>query len=336
MLTFQLATHSNVPAYVQLGHQVREALSSGVLRPGDRLPTVKEVVQSLAINPNTVLKAYRELERDGLVEGRQGSALSRCAARTGLRRPSARPCPARSRAGWSRPGRRDSTTRRSRAWCGRPCFWAARRQSRECPSHRMLAGRFVRACRRAYGGSAIASLGGRHAGQRPTARRFVAVVDPLYRGTARGARRGRRRTPSAVGPMEYAARGTVLLLPPSSGNPFVSARRLEGLGDVLTQDMTSTRMRARLRADGMQSRYTVSSDFRSSGPLIEISAIGPTRRQTNIDVQRVITQLPIVLARLQTAAGLTPDAWIRTLVIVAPRSATPLPRAWKIFGTHWS
>ena len=46
--------------------------ASGSFRPGDQLPTVKEAVGSLAINPNTVLKAYRELERDGLVEGRPG------------------------------------------------------------------------------------------------------------------------------------------------------------------------------------------------------------------------------------------------------------------------
>jgi GntR family transcriptional regulator len=72
MLTFRLSTKSNVPPYVQLGEQVRQALMTGVLREGDRLPTVREVVESLAINPNTVLKAYRELEREGLVEGRQG------------------------------------------------------------------------------------------------------------------------------------------------------------------------------------------------------------------------------------------------------------------------
>jgi GntR family transcriptional regulator len=72
VITFHLSTRSNVPPYVQLVEQVRQALLNGVLRPGDRLPTVKEVVGSLAINPNTVLKAYRELERDGLVEGRQG------------------------------------------------------------------------------------------------------------------------------------------------------------------------------------------------------------------------------------------------------------------------
>jgi GntR family transcriptional regulator len=72
MLTFRLNTKSNVPPYVQLAEQVRQALMTGVLREGDRLPTVREVVASIAINPNTVLKAYRELEREGLVEGRQG------------------------------------------------------------------------------------------------------------------------------------------------------------------------------------------------------------------------------------------------------------------------
>jgi len=72
VITFHLTARSNVPPYVQLVEQVRQALLNGVLKPGDRLPTVKEVVGSLAINPNTVLKAYRDLEREGLVEGRQG------------------------------------------------------------------------------------------------------------------------------------------------------------------------------------------------------------------------------------------------------------------------
>jgi GntR family transcriptional regulator len=72
VITFHLAARSNVPPYAQLVEQVRQALLSGVLRPGDRLPSVKEVVGALAINPNTVLKAYRDLEREGLVEGRQG------------------------------------------------------------------------------------------------------------------------------------------------------------------------------------------------------------------------------------------------------------------------
>jgi GntR family transcriptional regulator len=72
MMVFRLATKSNVPPYAQLAEQVRQALMTGVLREGDRLPTVKEVVGALAINANTVLKAYRELEHEGLVEGRQG------------------------------------------------------------------------------------------------------------------------------------------------------------------------------------------------------------------------------------------------------------------------
>lgn len=72
MITFHLAARSNVPPYAQLVEQVKQALLNGVLKPGDRLPTVKEVVGALAINPNTVLKAYRDLEHEGLVEGRQG------------------------------------------------------------------------------------------------------------------------------------------------------------------------------------------------------------------------------------------------------------------------
>src|SRR5919197_3967979 len=72
MIEFHVEARSGVPTYLQLVQQVRQAVRLGVLRPGDRLPTVKEVVGSLAINPNTVLKAYRDLEREGLVEGRQG------------------------------------------------------------------------------------------------------------------------------------------------------------------------------------------------------------------------------------------------------------------------
>jgi GntR family transcriptional regulator len=72
MLVFHLAARSGLPPYAQLIEQVRQALLSGVLRPGDRLPTVKEVSASLAVNPNTVARAYRDLEHEGLVEGRQG------------------------------------------------------------------------------------------------------------------------------------------------------------------------------------------------------------------------------------------------------------------------
>ena len=72
MLTFHLQSRSSLPPYAQLVEQVRQALLTNVLRPGDRLPTVKEVAAALAVNPNTVSKAYRDLEREGLVEGRQG------------------------------------------------------------------------------------------------------------------------------------------------------------------------------------------------------------------------------------------------------------------------
>ncbi len=73
MITFRLNTHSGVPPYLQIVQQVKQSLQVGILRPGDKLPTVKEVVAHVAINPNTVFKAYRELEMQGLVEGRTGS-----------------------------------------------------------------------------------------------------------------------------------------------------------------------------------------------------------------------------------------------------------------------
>jgi GntR family transcriptional regulator len=72
MIEFSLDLRSGVAPYLQVVQQVRHAIRLGVLRPGDQLPTVKDVVARLAINPNTVLKAYRELERDGLVTARQG------------------------------------------------------------------------------------------------------------------------------------------------------------------------------------------------------------------------------------------------------------------------
>src|SRR6476620_4169053 len=72
MIEFRLDTRSGVPTYLQLVQQVRQAVRLGILRPGDQLPTVKEVVTTLTINPNTVLHAYRQLDHEGLVEGRQG------------------------------------------------------------------------------------------------------------------------------------------------------------------------------------------------------------------------------------------------------------------------
>ena len=74
-ISFRLDPVSGVPAYLQLVEQVRQALRMGVIGIGDRLPTVKQVVAEVAINPNTVLKAYRELEHEGLVQGRQGLGI---------------------------------------------------------------------------------------------------------------------------------------------------------------------------------------------------------------------------------------------------------------------
>ena len=72
MIEFHLDTKSGVPAYLQLVQQVRQAIRLGVLQPGDQLPTVKEAVTRLTINPNTVLHAYRQLDLEGLIEGRRG------------------------------------------------------------------------------------------------------------------------------------------------------------------------------------------------------------------------------------------------------------------------
>ncbi len=72
MIEFHLDSSSGVATYLQLVHQVHEALRLGLLEVGDRLPTAQQVVGALAINPNTVLKAYRDLEREGLVRARPG------------------------------------------------------------------------------------------------------------------------------------------------------------------------------------------------------------------------------------------------------------------------
>ena len=93
-IEFRLDPASGVPTYLQLVHQVEHALRLGYLKPDDQLPKVRDVVASLAINPNTVLKAYRELETKGLTVGRPGqgtfiqATLSRVAVPelTGLRR----------------------------------------------------------------------------------------------------------------------------------------------------------------------------------------------------------------------------------------------------------
>ncbi|GGC60088.1 GntR family transcriptional regulator [Hoyosella rhizosphaerae] len=72
MILYRIDKASGIPAYVQLVTQTKRALRLGHLAVGEKLPTAKEVVAELAINPNTVLKAYRELETEGLVEPRAG------------------------------------------------------------------------------------------------------------------------------------------------------------------------------------------------------------------------------------------------------------------------
>ncbi|HZQ81333.1 MAG TPA: GntR family transcriptional regulator [Gaiellaceae bacterium] len=85
-LEFRLDPASGVPTSQQLVQQVEHALRLGYLKPGDRLPKVRDAVASLAINPNTVLKAYRELELKGLTEGRpgQGTFIKATLNRVGL------------------------------------------------------------------------------------------------------------------------------------------------------------------------------------------------------------------------------------------------------------
>ena len=93
-IAFRLDPASGVPTYLQLVQQVEHALQLGYLKPGDQIPKVRDVVASLAINPNTVSKAYRELETKGLIVGRpgQGTFISATLSQgalpelTGLRR----------------------------------------------------------------------------------------------------------------------------------------------------------------------------------------------------------------------------------------------------------
>jgi GntR family transcriptional regulator len=94
LIEFRLDGRSGRPTYLQLVHQVRHAIRLGRLRPEDQLPSVRDVVSKLAINPNTVLKAYRELEREGLVTSRHGSGtfvranvrIAPASAQSGLRK----------------------------------------------------------------------------------------------------------------------------------------------------------------------------------------------------------------------------------------------------------
>ncbi len=98
-IEFRLDLASGVPTYLQIVQQVEHALRLGSLGPGDQLPKVRDVVAKLAINPNTVLKAYRELETKGLAVGRPGRARSSQARSVRSRSPSLPSCAAHSSPG---------------------------------------------------------------------------------------------------------------------------------------------------------------------------------------------------------------------------------------------
>lgn len=72
-MIFRLNPSSGIPLYLQLGEQVKHAVETGALREGDQLPTIRKAAESLVMNPNTVVRAYRELEREGIIELKHGS-----------------------------------------------------------------------------------------------------------------------------------------------------------------------------------------------------------------------------------------------------------------------
>jgi GntR family transcriptional regulator len=73
MLLFRPNPSSGVPIYLQLMEQVKHGIESGALRPGEQLPGIRPLAEELVINPNTVAKAYRELEHEGVIELRHGA-----------------------------------------------------------------------------------------------------------------------------------------------------------------------------------------------------------------------------------------------------------------------
>jgi GntR family transcriptional regulator len=73
MISFSLDPKSGVPIYRQIQDQIRYGIASGKLRPGEQLPTVRALAVDLSVNPNTVIKAYTELERQGILTTEQGS-----------------------------------------------------------------------------------------------------------------------------------------------------------------------------------------------------------------------------------------------------------------------
>ncbi|MDH6125973.1 GntR family transcriptional regulator [Kitasatospora sp. GP82] len=105
VVDYRIDRRSGVATYLQIVQQTKQALRLGLLVPGDRLPTARQVVEATAINPNTVLKAYRELEREGLVAPRPG--LGTFVLRTLAREEAAPDSPLRTElAAWAARARR--------------------------------------------------------------------------------------------------------------------------------------------------------------------------------------------------------------------------------------
>jgi GntR family transcriptional regulator len=133
MIRFRVNGRSGVPPYLQIVQQVRQALRMGVLAVGDQLPSVREMVAATAINPNTVLKAYRDLERDGLVEALAGHGTARSSG-PGRRAPRLARTPglaAGLRRGYARRAPPGWMTRQSSRYCGSRCRRAPRRTSHD-------------------------------------------------------------------------------------------------------------------------------------------------------------------------------------------------------------
>ena len=220
-IEFRLDAASGVPTYLQLVHQVEHALRLGYLTLGDQLPKVRDVVASLAINPNTVLKAYKELETKGLTAGRPGQGTFIQATLEPGRAPGARPrCAAPCSAGWAPrtgPGwTRTGSWRCSPARCGISMSAAAghapaaaRRAAKRRASHERRRGqRPGQALRRHLGAARVHAGGpGRARGRagRPERRGQDHAAEPGGRpgGTDRGrrdrARRQARRVPGRAG-----------------------------------------------------------------------------------------------------------------------------------------
>jgi len=86
-MEFHVSTSSRQPIYQQLARQVREGVARGRLQPGDRLPSVRELSRKLVVNPNTIARAYTELERDGVLHSRQGQGVFIAEFKTDLTKP---------------------------------------------------------------------------------------------------------------------------------------------------------------------------------------------------------------------------------------------------------